>query len=276
MSIRFIKGDGTVTDGTYTELWFSKTQWRRETEVGDFRRIEIGMDRKRWQLDSSTAAPDHIGEITHLFDFGSFPGKWKPAKDREINGVSAACIEQKSDFGSSALCFTKANGTIIAEVRSWQLSNRVGKQVCSYADYEKYGDHIFPKSYECDEDERPILKVRILELTAAPASDSSLFAPPKGAKESVNCLTPIQPPIVLSAPNLPPPTQSFKGTIVVLVNTVVSTDGRIHDTKVISEPRPPFDETAIAEVRQWRFAPGTCDGKPVESEVVAQVAFMHY
>src|SRR5437660_584555 len=37
--------------GTYNEWWVSKTQWRRETVVGDSRRIEIGGPEKRWLLD---------------------------------------------------------------------------------------------------------------------------------------------------------------------------------------------------------------------------------
>ena len=277
MSFRIIQRSGIATEGVYTEVWISKAQWRRETEIGAFRRIEVGMDRKRWLLDSSTVIPEHIGEIPHLFEFGSFPGKWKSAKDREINGVSVRCIEQRSDFGSSALCFAKASGTIVAEFRPWQLSTRIGERACSYSDYEKYGDRMFATSYECDEDKRPLLQARILELIAAPAAqDSSLFAPPNGAKVSVNCLDSIEPPTVLSAPNLPPPTQSFSGTVVVLVSTVIGTDGRTHNLRVTSEPRQPFDETALATVRQWRFMPGTCGGEPMETEIVVQVAFTHY
>src|SRR6266566_3024152 len=34
--------------GTYVEWWVSKTQWRRETAVGDSRRIEIVGPDKRW------------------------------------------------------------------------------------------------------------------------------------------------------------------------------------------------------------------------------------
>jgi TonB family protein len=276
MSFRVIKGDGTANEGVYTELWISKAQWRRETEVGGFRRIEVVAGRKRWLLDTSPVIPEHIGEIPALSEFGKFPGKWKSAKDREIKGVSLRCLEKKSDLGSSALCFDKGNGTAGAALRPWQLSTRIGERSCSYSDFEKYGDRMFATSYECDEDKRPLLQARILELVAAPSLDSSLFAPPNGAKESVNCLDSVELPKVLSAPNLPPPTRDFSGTIVVLVSTVVGTDGRTHDLRVRSQPRRAFDETAIETVRQWRFTPGRCGGEPMETEVFMQVAFTHY
>lgn len=276
MNFRVIQRNGKVDEGVYTELWVSKAQWRRETDIGPFRRIEVGVGRKRWLLDSSTVLPEHISDIPHISEFGSFPGKWKAAKDREINGVSAHCIEQKSGFGSSTLCFAKANGTIAAEFQPWQLNTRIGEKACSYSDYEKYGDRMFAKSYECEGDKQPLLQARILELTAAPAEDSSLFAPPNGAKELVNCFDSVKPAWVLSAPNLPPPTQSFNGTIVVLVSTVIGTDGRTHNLKVVSEPRQPFDETALEQVRQWRFTPAKCGGESMETEIVVQVAFTHY
>lgn len=41
------KGLDTV-QGTYTETWMSEYQWRRETNVGDLRHIEIGGPAKRW------------------------------------------------------------------------------------------------------------------------------------------------------------------------------------------------------------------------------------
>ncbi len=263
-----MQANGTAAEGVYRETWFSRAQWRREIEVGDFRRIEVGIDRKRWQLDSSASIPVRISEVTHLTEFRSFPGTWKPVKEREINGVDASCIEQQSGSGFLALCFAKANGTVVAE--------RKGTNVCSYANYQMYGDRMFAKSYECAEDDRLTLKARILDLTATPDIDASLFAPPKGGKEFVNCFTPIQPTIALSALSPPPPTESFTGTIVVSVSAAVGSDGRVHNPKVVSEPRLQFDKPAVAAVQEWRFKPASCDGQPIESEVVVQVAFRHY
>ena len=278
MSVRVIERDGTVNVGFYTELWISKAQWRRETDVEGFRRIEVAMGRKRWRLDSSSVIPEHVVEIPALTGFSEFPDKWKSAKDREINGVSLRCLEQKSVIGSPVLCFDKANGTIVDNFRRWQLSSRNWEKgwACSYSGYEKYGDRMLATSYECDEDKKPVLQARILELAAAPSQDSSLFAPPNGAKESVNCLDSLVPPRVLSAPNLPPPTRAFRGTIVVLVSADIGTDGRTHNLRVTSEPRREFDETAIEEVRRWRFQPGACGGEPMEAEIVARVAFTVY
>lgn len=276
MTFRVAKKDGTVTEGVYTEVWISKAQWRRETNIGTFRRTEVAIGRKKWLLDSSTVIPDHIGEIPHLSEFGSLSGKWRSAKDREFNGVNLRCVEQKNDLGSWALCFAKVDRAVAAEPRPWALSSHIGDRACSYSDYQKYGDRIFPTSYECGEGKQLILQARIGELSALSSQESQLFTPPNGAKESLNCLDPIQPPRALSSTELPPPTQSFSGTIIVSVSTTVGTDGRTHNLTVISEPKKAFDDTALESVRQWRFDPGRCGSEPMETEVVVQVAYTHY
>jgi len=278
MEVKIIGTDGTAMRGVYTEVWVSKAQWRRELAVGNFRKIQVTAGRKRWLLDNSTVIPERTGEILTLSEFGKFPGKWKSSTDREVNGVSVHCLERETDVGvsppKSGLCFDKANGTLAVQFQPWQLGTRIVERVCSYSDYQKFGDRLFAMSYECDEDKHSALQARIVELAAAPEPDPALFGKPEGATESVNCLDSVEPPKALYAPG-PRPTKYFSGRFVILVSAVIGTDGEPHNLRITSEPRSGLDDAALEAVRQWRFKPASCGGESMEAEIVVRVDFGH-
>jgi TonB family protein len=54
---------------------------------------------------------------------------------------------------------------------------------------------------------------------------------------------------------------------------VVNADGSIGEIKVVKPLEPSLDEAAIAALKQWRFAPGTKDGKPVDVQVTIEMSF---
>lgn len=278
LDFRIIKEDGSVTEGIYTEVWVSKTQWRRETALENFRRIQIAAGGKRWLLDSSTIAPTDVADIPLLSDVGRFRSEaWNRQKDREIDGVTANCVENHPSALTAtwALCFDKLTGTLMAEIRPLLFGAGTGERVCLYSDYQKFGDHTFAKSYDCTEGKHPRLTARVVELDAETPQDPSLFTPPEGAKESTNCLNPARPPTFVHRQE-PTPPQRFDRSILVVMSIVVGTDGVPRDLKVTSAPNHDFDEAALKAVRQWRFRPATCDGEPVETTIVVQTEFHHY
>jgi protein TonB len=62
---------------------------------------------------------------------------------------------------------------------------------------------------------------------------------------------------------------------VAVLSGIVGVDGALHDIRVVRSLDAAFglDEEAIACVRQWRFRPGTRQGKPVAVYVTIEVAF---
>lgn len=61
----------------------------------------------------------------------------------------------------------------------------------------------------------------------------------------------------------------------VWVECVVLPDGSVGDTRIIRslDPRHGLDEEALAAARQWRFKPGTLNGKPVPVVVSIELMF---
>lgn len=60
---------------------------------------------------------------------------------------------------------------------------------------------------------------------------------------------------------------------VVKISTIVTTEGRPSDSRVLSGLNAEEDRTAVEALKQWRFQPGTKDGKPVNVKVTIEVAF---
>ena len=59
----------------------------------------------------------------------------------------------------------------------------------------------------------------------------------------------------------------------VMVDVVVRPDGTVASPKVMKGVAPALAAAALEAVRQWRFAPGWKDGKPVSTRVTVEVRF---
>jgi TonB family protein len=63
----------------------------------------------------------------------------------------------------------------------------------------------------------------------------------------------------------------LEGTVV--VEFVVAKDGRVHDPVVVRSNNPWFERPALEAIQQWRYSPGTKDGRPVNTRVQQSVVF---
>jgi protein TonB len=67
--------------------------------------------------------------------------------------------------------------------------------------------------------------------------------------------------------------QRIEGTV--LMNVVVVADGSVGDVSVIESLDSAYglDANAVTAMKQWQFAPGTKDGKPVAVRIVVEMNF---
>lgn len=61
----------------------------------------------------------------------------------------------------------------------------------------------------------------------------------------------------------------------VTLECVVKADGTVGDVRVVVPVEPSLDEQAIKALREWRFKPGTKDGKPVDVLVTIEMSFTY-
>jgi TonB family protein len=103
---------------------------------------------------------------------------------------------------------------------------------------------------------------------------ASLLATPQAVNQSKIGGT-ITAPRVLSAPDPEYPEQARKAGLqgIVILWTVVDTDGRISEVHISRPLGMGLDEKAIEAVRRWRFEPARQNGKPVKSQINIEVNF---
>jgi protein TonB len=59
----------------------------------------------------------------------------------------------------------------------------------------------------------------------------------------------------------------------VVVRCIIGSNGQIRDPEIITSSFPPFNDAVIVALRQWKFAPGTLRGQPVETWFELTVRF---
>lgn len=59
----------------------------------------------------------------------------------------------------------------------------------------------------------------------------------------------------------------------VMVGFIVDIEGRVRDAYVVRSLNPSFDEPALTAVRQWRFSPGTVEGRFVNTRMQVPIVF---
>jgi TonB family protein len=79
---------------------------------------------------------------------------------------------------------------------------------------------------------------------------------------------------------MPPYTQEArdaKAEGIVVLEVIVRKDGRVDSLKVLRELGYGLDESATRTIREeWRFRPGTLNGKPVDVIANIEVSFRIY
>lgn len=270
-NLRITYDDGSVTEGAYTEFWSSYSQWRKDLAFGDLHRTEITLGKENWTVGKVSAVSDRVGDLGALFDF-PLHNVWSPNKirDKRIEGIAAVhCIRTKEETGyAPELCFDKAIGTLISStVFDVHVKERMVGVTCVYRDYRQFGERLVPASYECIQDKKVKIEVTLVELTLRPEFARDVFTPPPDAKESSRCASRRTPPRAVHSeePHI------SKSDGVVNIGVTVGKDGRPHALTIVRSLDASSDAEAVRAVRNWRFDPATCDGEPINSQIVVQI-----
>ena len=267
------KGSAPI-EGTYTEVWASREKWRQETNAGNFKRIAVANGEKIWTSASETGTPPALEAIGLRMNGPKYiPGFWRNdrTEDRDIGTGHLRCIEfaSISQGPRSALCFEQASGLVVMDSVPVAVGDRSVERVCTYSDYQKFGEKMFPRTMKCSDGQMPVLESTLLELSAEPSSDPSLFAPLPGSTASLNCRGVPVPPAPVYTPVPEPVKLGVPRPVILLIS--VGVDGKPKDLKVVRSVDADYDKAAMDAVGRWRFKPATCDGQPMEVKVNVEV-----
>jgi len=153
----------------------------------------------------------------------------------------------------------------------------VGRQIadysCSYLQFQKFGDYLFPREIVCFEDGHRKLEAKVEELSPVQSPDAALFTPPAGALETGNCSEDLVMPRGMTTPHPAIPLGIQDQRVSVVLSMVVDIKGNPQDLKIARSGGKQFDDAVMATVPGWRFWPATCGGKPMASAINIELQF---
>jgi len=273
----FIGSDLETVQGTYTEVWTSSSQWRRETVVNNLRRIDVGSPTRHWLLDSVKDFPEQAARVTGLMELlppSSANFEFESVVEHAEPEPVAQCAITKRDAAHTvrAFCFDKKSGLLLGRISPEVRPRNVVDYSCSYGTFQKFGKYWFPREMACFVDRHRKIEAKVTELEPEPSPDRALFTPPAGAIELGRCPVDPLPPRVASTPMVIFPLGVRREVSQVMVWLVVDTKGKPQDAKVVRPGNKSLDEMALRAVRDWRFKPATCNGEPMPMPISVEVS----
>jgi TonB family protein len=265
--------------GTYTEVWVSKSQWRREIDVGTSQQIEIAASGKYWVIDKPEDFPERARPVLGLMlgiPNGATKLQFESISDRTEGNVEASCAVTKagSRHERLAYCFEKKTGVLVESVLPRIRSTNVVDYACSFATFRKFGDHWFPREMSCFEDRHKMIEAKVTDIVAEPSPDPGLFTQPAGAIELGFCSGTATPSVNESAPLPIRPLGAPRDVNArVELAFVIDAKGRTQDIRAVKPGQKAFDQAAIDAVRGWKFKPATCNGVPMATRINVEVPF---
>lgn len=269
---------GVEGSGTFTEIWISQQKWRRETEIGTFRRIEVGSGEKQWQLESGTAQSRPVFSAVAL-DPRMLSDQLKVNRpnvkridDKTVEGKNVRCVELEEKLQRQEFCVNRSDGTLLSDEAVTQITG--ARTAYQYGNYQKFGDHLYPRSIDYRGARGEVFHADIVELGSYFSADASVFEAPPGGTELGNCLpSEMVHPDAEYSPQPEFPMERPEKLQLVIVSLIVGSDGAPRNLEIARGAGAAFDGAAINAVQQWRFKPALCHGQPVPAKINVQVTF---
>ena len=259
---------GKEIEGRYTEIWISKSKWRREVQTSSFQRIEVGASARTWLADSGSERPDAAlyGPLTLIFP--RQPPETTRVSHRELSSKQAICAESKGEWSKGIDCFDPDGGFFLLQENLFKLPNNLPSvcHSCVYRNYEGFGDRLFPRSIRCTNNPGDDVELTITKLVTAASPEENLFAQPPSAVESRTCQGRVSAPRALVTPEPVYPAH-HNDNVTVVLSITIGEDGKPLNPEVARSGGKDFDRAALEAVRSWRFQPAKCDGAPYPAKV---------
>jgi TonB family protein len=278
----FIGEDLETREGTFTELWASDSQWRREISVGSIRSIEIGAPNRLYRFDGNQSFPEQAARVPAallMFPAALSTIGFESVNDVAPNDSSTRCAVTKP-MGARRVkhgfCFDQKNGLLIEKIAPEFFRARVADYSCGYDKFMKFGEQWFPQEIECLLNGHRQLQIHVMELVPEAFTDASLFSPPLGAVEIGRCMAGATPPKAESTPDPMFPAGERGHTSTVRVRMVVDVKGKPQNVEVTRSGGKAFDKMAVEAVQKWRFKPAMCNGEAMPMQIEADVSFRSY
>jgi TonB family protein len=278
LTFSFIGKDLETTQGTYIEVWVSNSKWRKETVVGNLRRLEIGGANRHWLIDNQDLPEEatRVSAMVEMLPSSTAKIEFESFTEPDPTTQCAVTKAQGEKQQRQAFCFDKGNHFLVARVDPTVVGQQIADYSCNYGEFQKFGHYWFPHEMTCFRDGHKKMDAKVAQLAPEASTNAALFAPPRGAAEIGTCsVNPVPPqPVTTPLPSSPLGMRDRQSSVALWM--VVDTKGKPQNLKISRSGGKQFDESALTTVRGWRFKPGTCNGEPIPMPINLEVPFRQY
>lgn len=258
--------------GTYDEIWLSPNAWRREITFPEFDQIEVGDQNSTWLSRNLDFRPSVAFLIASAIDAFLTP---------EISPQeTVTSVRNKRNDGRPMVCVESRSGMVAAREMCFDPSGVLASQTLKglrfeYADFMKFGDHVFPRTIRIP---GPTVKENTMTIEVdslkEPEQPLPEFRHTPDAAQLAPCRRPLtEQPIKKVDPRYPPGALSLHQQGTVGLYVLLSGDGYVKRTKVVESVSPYLDHAALDAVQQWQYAPVQCGAGPLPTEIEVYVNY---
>jgi len=148
--------------------------------------------------------------------------------------------------------------------------------VAEFRDYASFAGKQYPRTQLLSESGHVVIEAHVESLDSL-VTDRTEFTGLSGVQPWTTCddkkmlqiISAADPEYTESARS-----QKVQGSYTLWIT--VLEDGSVSNPVIVRPLEPTLDEASIARVKQWRFRPATCAGKPVPTEINVDVTFHLY
>ncbi len=284
-----------LREGEVLLLAASPSQWFQQVRFPGYTESTGLADGQRWRKRNVIDKPFRFHEVSQLLDVASH---LRVAPEEEVRSISQDTVAGRPvicvETGPTAALWQLdiAGRAAIPEVKRWKdsrakrcfaadtgalLSAEYGKELPRF-EYEgevALGAKTFPRTMRCFEGKELAVEATVEELVAdSGAQTEGGFAAPAGADRWPECEAPVPPRLIAKKdPGVDTYAKARRmfGTVIALAE--VGKDGLIHDLAFM-EMRGGLHGSVKEAAKQWKYAPATCNGVPVPSEIYLAYTFM--
>ncbi len=278
-----IDNNGKPLDGHYQLMWNGPDQWREQITFPGYDEVQIGGKGTVWISRTTDFLPFAISNLHAALGFGfinptggfgdlasydqmrvTTQDTIKKARSHKVHDENLYCFEIVSgEGGQREICLNEASGTLIRQ-DPYEDGN-----------FQAAGGKLFPRFLSYKLDNKVVARVNITDLvTSATFAPGSFDPPSSGASPQPGCMNPLPARIVKKIPpHYPEAARQNRVQGMVGVDVSIGTDGVPTINKVVHSPDSNLEAATLTAIRDWRYDPAMCGGKPVKVETVLTVDY---
>lgn len=254
-------------------IYRDKDKEKVELTIGDYSERQVLLGTKHY------VEPMHA--MLDAWNFAGLDRSWDPRPPTPAVSVSQPSfgkVSSKKVDRERAWCFDEHTKSLKATLcfdaqRTVMLERRRDKDRYDFLDYSQSGEQLLPHTIKIAQQRLPEVTVDNIRLERGPIP-TDLWVPSANSIMEEKCEG-LKPPKAeyTPEPSFPPKAHQERRTGEVVLYAVVSEQGKIILAQSLNHDSYGFAEQAKEAMKNWRFAPGTCDGKPVNVEMTVEMNF---